>query len=253
VLDWAEGTKADLNELMTVPDTILTIGGANPLGLAPGDELSARDGLYLALIGSDNIAAETLAYHVGKDLLRRWGKPGRPIEVFAREMNTLAKQQGMKRTKFRNPHGLDHQERPHSTARDMARLTTYAMGKASFRFYVSQKKRRVSYVRGGQRYGFEVMNTNELLGVDDIDGVKTGMTNASGPCLILSATRPTTVTTRTDGQTVVQPHRLVVVVLGARDRFASGRQLLTEGWQRYDAVRAQPNAVSPGTGPVPAR
>ncbi|HUF60871.1 MAG TPA: serine hydrolase [Verrucomicrobiales bacterium] len=235
VLDWMEASKTDVNEMMTVPDTVLGIGGANPLGLAPGDLLSVRDGLYLALIGSDNVAAETLAYHVGKDLLRRRGKPGRPVEVFVAQMNTLSKQQGLKRTRFRNPHGLDHRVRPFSTAHDMATLTAYALSKASFRFYVSQKSRNVSYKRGDQRFGFEVKNTNVLLGVNDIDGVKTGMTSAAGACVILSAARPTTVLTGPGGEKLLQPHRLIVVVLGAGDRFDSGRQLLAAGWQRYDA------------------
>ncbi len=234
VLDWMEASKSDVNETMAVPDTVLGIGGANPLGLAPGDLLSLRDGLYLALIGSDNVAAETLAYHVGKDLLRRRGKPGRPVDVFVTQMNTLGKQLEMKRTRFRNPHGLDHRVRPLSTAHDMAKLTAYALKKASFRFYVSQKSRNVSYKRSDQRFGFEVKNTNELLGVNAIDGVKTGMTNAAGACVILSATRPTTVLTGPGGEKLLQPHRLIVVVLGARDRFDSGRQLLAAGWRRYD-------------------
>jgi D-alanyl-D-alanine carboxypeptidase (penicillin-binding protein 5/6) len=125
-------------------------------------------------------------------------------------------------------------ETPYSTAADMARLAIYAMGKASFRFYASQKERKISYSRGGQERAFLMKNTNKLLGVESIDGVKTGMTRRAGPCLITSAPRPNSVVNQDDGRTRVVPHRLVVVVLGATDRFDASRSLMSRGWQKYD-------------------
>ncbi len=100
-----------------------------------------------------------------------------PVTAFVGEMNSLIANQGAIDTKFTNPHGMDHQgEAPYSTAADMARLAIYAMGKASFRFYASQTERKISYSRGGRARSFLMKNTNKLLGVDSIDGVKTGMT-----------------------------------------------------------------------------
>ena len=112
-----------------------------------------RDLLYAALVQSDNIAAYTLAHHVGSQLgsvARRVAKLT-PADMFVAQMNALAKQLKMERTRFVNPHGIDYKVKPlpYSTAEDMARLTRYAMNKPSFRFYVSQKERQISFNRAG--------------------------------------------------------------------------------------------------------
>src|SRR5947199_8737737 len=106
-------------------------------------------------------------------------------------MNALGNQLKMDRTRFVNPHGVDYKVKPlpYSTAEDMARLTRYAMNKASFRFYVSQKERQISFDRSGRRLNYVLRHTNELLGKMDIDGVNTGRTARSGDCLILYANR----------------------------------------------------------------
>ncbi len=69
-------------------------------------------------------------------------------DLFVAQMNALAKQLKMERTRFVNPHGMDYKVKPlpYSTAEDMARLTRYAMSKPSFRFYVSQKERQISSI-----------------------------------------------------------------------------------------------------------
>jgi len=238
-LDWAERTGSSLSQLATVPPSAALIGGANPMGMQPGDQISLREALYASVIGSDNVAAQTLAAHVGHDLVTRSGRVSDPVTAFVSQMNSLINNQGATGTKFTNPHGMDQQaDAPYSTAADMARLAIYAMGKSSFRFYASQKQRKVSYSRGGQPRTFLMKNTNQLLGVDSIDGVKTGMTNKAGPCLITSSARPNSVINEADGRTRVVPHRLVVVVLGAADRFKASRALMERGWQKYDAWSA---------------
>ena len=102
-------------------------------------------------------------------------------------MNALAKTLRMERTHFVNPHGIETTARslPYSTASDMVRLTRYAVSKAAFRFYVSQKERQISFNRGDKKLGYMLRNTNELLGRDGVDGVKTGRTTRAGDCLIL--------------------------------------------------------------------
>ncbi len=236
VLDWAAATRTQLGQQMTVPQSAAMLGGANPVGMQPGDRLTIRDGIYAALMSSDNVAAETLCHHVGIDLLQRRRKQGHPVQEFVREMNALAGKLKMRRTKFVNPHGLDHQLRkpPYSTAADMCRLAKYAMDKTGFRFYVSQKSRRITIFRFGERRSFKLKNTNTLVGQARIDGVKTGQTAASGPCLALSATKPNLVTKMPDGGSRITKRRLIVIVLGAGDRFRSSKQLLDWGWREYD-------------------
>jgi D-alanyl-D-alanine carboxypeptidase (penicillin-binding protein 5/6) len=239
VLDWAALTKADLGQYIQVPVSVTQLGGANPLNLQPGDQITIRDAIYSSIMGSDNASAETLAAHVGTDLLRRQGQGGSPVGAFVKEMNALASGHGCRNTRFTNPHGLDHlKPTPYSTAADMARLTIYALSKPSFTFYTSQRSRRISFRRGGQVLSFSVTNTNKLLGQYDIDGVKTGLTTAAGQCLIVSAKRPSTFQQMPDGRTLISKHRLVVVVLGSQNRFNQAVYLLNQGWQSYDTWNA---------------
>src|SRR5205085_6065122 len=169
-----------------------------------------------------------------------------PADIFVGQMNALAKQLKMERTRFINPHGIDENVRPmpYSTAEDMARLTRYVMNKASFRFYVSQKERQISFERGGRQLHYVLRNTNELLGRQGVDGVKTGSTARAGDCVILSADRQPGVVQQ--GQmTTVFPRRLIVVVLGSANRFEEASQLLAGGWQLYDQWAASGRLSAP--------
>src|SRR5206468_11920185 len=86
--------------------------------------------------------------------------------------------------------------------------------------------------------GFLLRNTNELLGVDNIDGVKTGTTRRAGQCVIVSAARAPESVQQGEKHTIT-PRRISVVVLGAADRFGAARSLLNDGWARYDQWAAQ--------------
>ncbi len=237
VLDWAERRSGDLNQAVTIPQEAFAGTLENNIGFQPGDSITLRDLLYAALVQSDNIAAYTLAYHVGTKI----GSfvPGdtkyTPVDAFVAQMNALAKQLKMDRTRFVNAHGVDYKVKPlpYSTAEDMARLTRYAMNKASFRFYVSQKERQISFDRTGRRLNYMLRNTNELLGKMGIDGVKTGRTSRSGDCLILYANRQAEVVRQGQVETVY-PRHLMIVLLGSTNRFGEGAALLQRGWQLYD-------------------
>ena len=239
VLDWASKTSRDLAEQVVVPPQALEeAGGVNPMGLQPNDLISYRDLIYAALMQSDNTAATTLAYYVGAALRPEGGESMRDlgaVEVFVSQMNALARQLGMEKTLFVNPHGLEPRKglQPHSTAADMAKLTAYAMKDPAFRFYVSQKERKVSFNRGGQVFQYLLRNTNELVGTEGIDGVKTGRTAKAGECIIISSQHDPEVTQQ-GGTTLVTPRRLNVVILGATDRIAAATQLLSRGWALYD-------------------
>jgi D-alanyl-D-alanine carboxypeptidase (penicillin-binding protein 5/6) len=239
VLDWASKTNTDLAEQVVVPpEAIEEAGGVNPMGLLPNDLISYRDLIYAALMQSDNTAATTLAYYVGAALRPAGGERMRElgaVEAFVSQMNALARQLGMEKTLFVNPHGLEPRKglQPYSTAFDMVKLTAYAMKDAAFRFYVSQKERKVSFNRGGQVFQYLLRNTNELVGTEGIDGVKTGRTAKAGECIIISAQRDPEVTQQ-GATTLVTPRRLEVVILGATDRIAAANQLLRRGWALYD-------------------
>src|SRR6266513_2181563 len=202
VLDWAERKGGNLNQVATIPQEAFVGTLENNIGFQPGDRIALRDLLY---------------------------------DAFVTQMNALAKQLKMERTRFVNPHGVDDKVRPmpFSTAEDMARLTRYAMNKASFRFYVSQKQRQISFDRGGHQLNYILRNTNELLGKMGIDGVKTGRTARAGDCLILTANREPEIVTQGKAITVY-PRHLIVVLLGSTNRFGEGAGLVERGWQLYD-------------------
>ncbi len=247
VLDWASKEGGDLAQVATVPAAAFAGSSVNNLGLQPEDTLTLRDLLYAALVQSDNIAANTLADYVGGRLEGGAGRAAEgaratSVDLFVQQMNALAQHLGMVRTRFLNPSGLDAQEKPYSTAADIARLTRYAMNNAGFRFYVSQKEREIAIGRGAQRLRYLLRNTNQLLGTDAIDGVKTGSTARAGECLVLSAARVSEVAQQ-GTTTLVTPRRLIVVELGSADRFAGGAALLARGWQLYDqwAATGRPN------------
>ena len=248
VLDWSQASNTDLGQLATVPDGAAQIAGGQSVGLQPGDRCSLRDLLYAALMQSDNVAAVTLASHVGQAI----GGANSPVESFVVQMNALAKTRGMGNTKFLNPHGLDNLERsvPYSSAEDLAKLTAYAMANSAFRFYVSQRERKIAILSasGGQS-AYLLRNTNELLGINSIDGVKTGTTARAGQCVVISCGKPPD--SRQEGEThIITPRRLNVVVLGAANRFPLAQSLLARGWQLYDSWAA---AGRPAKGWKPPR
>lgn len=236
VLDWLELTKGDITQIVAVPPGALN-GTQNPIGFQPGDRLSVRDLLYAALLQSDNISADTLADYVGQHLPGARGGEVAPVALFVAQMNALARRLHMDNTLFVNPHGLDSNERklPYSTAADLAKLTIYAMAKSQFRFYVSQKERSISLQHPtGESAGYQLQNTNELLGVDAIDGVKTGTTQRAGQCLIISAARTPESKQTGENKYDITPRRLIVVVLGSADRFGLASSLLRSGWASHD-------------------
>jgi D-alanyl-D-alanine carboxypeptidase (penicillin-binding protein 5/6) len=229
VYDWAEATNNDLGQLATVPDSVAALGNQPGVGFVPGDRCTVRDLLYAALLQSDNIAAETLADHVGRAV------DGKGRETFLKQMNALARTLGMDRTRFTNPHGLDSTEKsaPYSTAEDLAKLAAYAMKNPGFRFVVSQKERKIAYFTAAGESQYLLRNTNELVGVNNIDGVKTGQTRKAGGCVIISSAKPP-ISVQNGDQVMVTPRRLNVVVLGSSDRFGVASGLLQRGWQLYD-------------------
>lgn len=241
VLDWAEHHGGNLNQIVSIPPAAFVGAVENNIGFQPGDAISLRDLLYAALVQSDNISAFTLAAHVGSTIqtivpsASGGQKKAGPIELFVGQMNALAKQLKMEKTHFVNPHGVDDKTvkpTPYSTAEDMARLARAAMNKASFRFYVSQKERQIEFQSGGKKRAYLLRNTNELVGTNGIDGVKTGRTARAGDCLILSANRDPEVVQ--NGQyTSVYPRHLILVLLGSTNRFGEGLGMVNRGWQLY--------------------
>jgi D-alanyl-D-alanine carboxypeptidase (penicillin-binding protein 5/6) len=242
-IDWSQIKKGNLDETAIVPEQAITsTGGINPLGLQVGDVLTLRDLLYCCLLASDNVAAVTLADHIGRNLPNPTGLD--PAGNTVANMNALARQLGMRHTLFLNPHGLDTPEgqaRPYSSAADLARLTRYGYSKSGLAFYVSQTSREIHIQRGATNLAYQITNTNKLLGTDHIDGVKTGRTSSAGDCIILTSEHTPDVVHQ--GDTILTtPRRIIVVLLGGTNREQEGLGLIQRGWALYNnwAVKGRP-------------
>ncbi len=139
--------------------------------------------------------------------------------AFVQMMNKEAGRLGMKNTRFANSTGLPHPEH-YTTARDLALLAA-AMIRDFPEYYPLYSLREYTYNKITQP------NRNRLLWLDpNVDGLKTGHTDAAGYCLITSAKRGN--------------RRLISVVMGTASdntRTMESQRLLNHGFQFYDTVR----------------
>lgn len=152
-------------------------------------------------------------------------------EAFVALMNREGKRMGLTATNFVNSTGLPEPKHT-STARDLAQLTA-----ALIRDYPEHYP---LYSQKDYRYNnITQANRNRLLWRvnSQVDGVKTGHTEAAGYCLISSSKRDN--------------RRLISVVLGAASdtaRTNESEKLLNYGYQHFDTVRlyeAQQAASTP--------
>lgn len=234
-LDWAEASKAGVNILATVPVYAPQVAGSNTLGLQPGDRLTLRDLIYATMMTADDIAAITLGDFVGRDHLQRLQRGGEPLDEFVRQMNQLAAREGATNTRFTNPHGFENtRTAPYSTAADMTRLGLYAISRPALRFYTNQRSRDITVYRTSGQVSLPLSNTNQLLGVSNIDGIKYTSTPRSGGCIVVSAERPASVTKQPDGSSLIYRHRMVVTVVGSANPAAEAHALLQQSWAAYD-------------------
>ena len=222
VLRLARTTPDVLNEMVTVSAHAAHVPGSSAR-LQTGDRLPVHELLFGLMLPSGNDAALALAEHFGPRLRRSddEGKKQSPAECFVAEMNRTARELGLTRTSYRNPHGLP--ERGHlSTARDQFLLAAALSRSTALLDYASTRQRgcRIANLSGKSRNNVW-KNTNRLLGIEGYVGLKTGTTNAAGSCLVAVGER--------DGQ------RLIVVVLGsssADSRETDVRNLYRWAWNQ---------------------
>jgi D-alanyl-D-alanine carboxypeptidase (penicillin-binding protein 5/6) len=140
-------------------------------------------------------------------------------EAFAILMNQQAKRLGMVNTNFTNSTGLPDANL-YTTAFDIALLAS-AIVRDFPDFYSLYSKKEYRYNNITQP------NRNRLLWLDpNVDGMKTGHTEAAGYCLVASAKRG--------------PRRLLSVVLGTPSeslRAQESQTLLNFGFQFFDTVQ----------------
>ena len=191
--------QCNVLDRVRIPAEAVGIEGSS-MYLQEGEVLTIQELLYGLMLRSGNDAAAALAIHCGGT-----------IEGFAELMNDKARELGLNNTHFVNPHGLDAPDH-HSTARDLAVLTAYAMTDPIFARTVGAKTITV-----GERV---LTNHNKLLWqLDGCEGVKTGYTKAAGRILVSSASR--------------EGRRLICVTINAPDDWNDHKALLEQGFSDF--------------------
>jgi D-alanyl-D-alanine carboxypeptidase (penicillin-binding protein 5/6) len=132
-----------------------------------GQVLSERQVLEIMLLKSANNYAETVT---------NWAFGSLPAYLDAARSFTT--EHGLTDTTIADASGLDPASR--SSTRDLMRIASLALADPVLATIVSTALDQVPVIG-------EIDNSNKLLGVDGIDGIKTGTTDEAGSCLLFSA------------------------------------------------------------------
>lgn len=188
----------------------LTVNGVSvegqKMGLTEGEKIKFEDLLYGLLIFSANDAAEVLAqnYPGGRD-------------TFIAAMNLKAKELNLTNSHFSNPSGLDGNGHV-STARDLVRVSSYAMKNKNFAKIVATKQYDIKNDEG--KVSHRLANINELIGtVDGVMGVKTGWTENARENLVTYVNR--------NGKGIT------IALLASQDRFGETKELIDWIFENY--------------------
>jgi len=193
-------------------DALVWKGSSNRFKI--GDTISFFDALNTMLVESNNDIARAFAFMSS-------------YERFVKSMNDKAEEIGMTKTFYSNPSGLDPDlntiKQNSSSAGDLYLLAKYIIKKYPEILKITgQSKYPVYFANNDVR--FIASTTNELLGEDfsplTILGGKTGQTPKSSKNLIIITKAPS-------------GGYVVFVVLGAKDHFASMKDLIREAVSAY--------------------
>lgn len=164
--------KQPLDEILQVTQADVDVVKFSRSRLAVGVKLSRGDMLHLALMSSENRAANALGRHY----------PG-GMPAFVAAMNNKARELGMNDSRFVEPTGLSSANV--STPRDLVKLMQATAARPSIRYYTTNQQHEIS-TRG---HATLFRNTNMLVTNPnwDIRVSKTGFINEAGQCLVMVA------------------------------------------------------------------
>ncbi|MEV5659862.1 D-alanyl-D-alanine carboxypeptidase [Streptomyces flaveolus] len=184
-------------------------GQESTVNVTAGDSISQREALESILIASANNVARLLA---------RWDAGSE--KAFVEKMNATAEDLGMTNTTYTDPSGLNNTTV--STAVDQVKLAKEAMKQPAFREVAAM----MSYDDyKGENHG----NWNQLVGHNDVVGIKTGTTTSALGNLVFAAKKEVGGETRTIvGAVVRQPatadQGILAAALSAGDKLIRSAQ-----------------------------
>jgi D-alanyl-D-alanine endopeptidase (penicillin-binding protein 7) len=164
--------KLDLNEVITITDEDVDGLKGTRSRIPVGTTMTRETAMLLALMSSENRAANALGRHY----------PG-GLPAFVKAMNRKAHALGMYNSSFEEPTGLSSNNV--STAHDLARMVTAAARYPEIRQFSTTAEAKVEMNGRIRDFG----NTNALVRSDnwEIGISKTGYISEAGRCLVMQA------------------------------------------------------------------
>jgi D-alanyl-D-alanine carboxypeptidase (penicillin-binding protein 5/6) len=184
------------NSILTIYSPIIE---GSYLGVYLGEQFYFKDLLFAMLLPSSNEAAYAVAQNY----------PG-GIDAFIRKMNEKAQELNLTNTHYADPAGLDD-DNDYSTVLDMSRLASFATKNKTLASIFATRQKIISDVTGQRQ--FQLENLNKLLGIDGVNGVKTGTTEGAGEVLVTSK--------------VENGHTFIIIVMKSKQRFVDTKTLLS--------------------------
>lgn len=164
--------KLDLHEVITISDEDVDTLKGTRSRLPVGTAMTRETAMLLALMSSENRAANALGRHY----------PG-GLSAFVAAMNRKAQALGMHNSRFEEPTGLSSNNV--STAHDLARMVAAAARYPEIRQFSTTAEAKVEIKGRIHDFG----NTNALVRSDnwEIGVSKTGYISEAGRCLVMQA------------------------------------------------------------------
>ena len=214
--------SGDIGRTITVTDECMKLLDGTQIGLQPGYKITMYDLCVGMMMYSGNDAANTAAVAVSGS-----------IPAFVSLMNEKANQLGMLNTHFDTPSGLDQfsDGAHYSTAYDMALLGRYAMQNPDFRDIVGFQARNIYYdefPKGRMLVTHNYLMQGQRFGYEGCDGIKTGVTNLAGQCLVSHVTSK-------------EGLHLVCVTLNNLNRWSDHRTLYNYAKSLYQQNEVDPD------------
>ncbi|MFZ5547551.1 MAG: D-alanyl-D-alanine endopeptidase [Pseudomonadota bacterium] len=164
--------KQPLDEVLTITQDDIDTEKGSSSRLRPGTQLTRGEMLHLALMSSENRAANALGRHY----------PG-GLSAFVGAMNAKARLLGMTDTRYVEPTGLSSQNQ--SSARDLAMLVKAAHEIPLLRELSTSPEYQVAV--GSRQLQYHTTNRLVLSPSWDIGLQKTGYIREAGQCLVMQA------------------------------------------------------------------
>ncbi|MDO5650362.1 MAG: D-alanyl-D-alanine carboxypeptidase family protein, partial [Gallicola sp.] len=237
IMDKLADGSLTLDEKVLIDLEISRIGGST-LNLKENQEISVKDLLEATLVISANDAVTALGKYIAGS-----------NEAFVEMMQQKCLELGLTNAHMVNCTGLTNyaiNDYNKMTTRELFTLTNSLIKK--YPQVVTMGK--IDHVTSVDKNGLpiESINTNPILGiVPQIDGLKTGYTNAAGRCLVSTGLKTGIPNTSSD-------LRLVGVTMGSATdwaRFVASRRLMSEAFEKYSNKLVALDSESVGTLEIP--